>query len=62
VSAHRVVSRTNIRIELSAQGEHTFLLMTHFGLATEDQRTGHQRGWTGALTHLERLFEPRRTP
>jgi uncharacterized protein YndB with AHSA1/START domain len=52
---------TNIRIELSAQGEHTFLVMTHFGLPTEDQRTGHQSGWTGALTNLERLFEPRST-
>jgi uncharacterized protein YndB with AHSA1/START domain len=49
---------TRIRIELSAQGDHTFLLMTHFGLPTEDHRTGHQRGWTGALTNLERLFEP----
>jgi uncharacterized protein YndB with AHSA1/START domain len=53
---------TNIRIELSAQGEHAFLLMTHFGLPTEDERTGHQGGWTGALTNLERLFEPRSTP
>ena len=53
---------TNIRIELSAQGERTFLLMTHFGLPTEDERTGHQGGWTGALTNLERLFEPRSTP
>ncbi|MGH8700920.1 MAG: hypothetical protein ACREVR_07055 [Burkholderiales bacterium] len=25
---------TNIRIELSAQGEDTFLLMTHFGLTS----------------------------
>lgn len=64
MSAHRVVSHveTNIRIELSAQGEHTFLLMTHFGLPTEDERAGHQGGWTGALTNLERLFEPRSTP
>ena len=53
---------TSIRIELSAQGAHTFLLMTHFGLPTEDERAGHQGGWTGALTHLERLFEPRSTP
>jgi uncharacterized protein YndB with AHSA1/START domain len=53
---------TNIRIELSKQGEHTFLLMTHFGLPTEDERTGHQGGWTSALNQLERLFEPRSTP
>ena len=37
---------------MSAQGAHTFLLMTHFGLPTEDERTGHQGGWTGALTNL----------
>ena len=35
---------TSIRIELSEQGEHTFLLMTHFGLPTEDERTSHQGG------------------
>ena len=52
---------TNIRIELSARGEHTFLLMTHFGLP-EDERTGHQSGWTSALNQLERLCEPRSTP
>ena len=50
------------RIELSAQGEHTFLLMTPFGLPTEDGRTSHQSGWTSALNQLERLFEPRSTP
>ena len=69
MNGHNIVSRqewwmhceTNIHIELSAQGEHTFLLMTHFGLPTEDERTGHQGGWTGALTNLERLFEPRST-
>jgi glutathione S-transferase len=53
---------TNVRIELSARGEHTFLLMTHFGLPTEHERTSHQAGWTGALTNLERLFEPGRAP
>jgi len=37
---------------VSAQGAHTFLLMTHFGLPTEDERTCHQGGWTGALTNL----------
>jgi len=53
---------TNIRIELSARGEHTFLLMTHFGLPTDISRTSHRGGWTGALTNLERLFEPGSTP
>jgi uncharacterized protein YndB with AHSA1/START domain len=53
---------TNIRFELSARGEHTFLLMKHFGLPAEGDRTGHQSGWTGALTNLERLFEPGSTP
>jgi uncharacterized protein YndB with AHSA1/START domain len=70
MNGHNIVSRqewwmhceTNIHIELSAQGERTFLLMTHFGLPTEDERTSHQGGWTGALTNLERLFEPRSTP
>jgi uncharacterized protein YndB with AHSA1/START domain len=51
--------QTHIRIELSPRGEHTFLLMTHFGLPTEEQRTGHHSGWTSALNQLERLFEPR---
>ncbi len=49
-------------IELSAQGEHAFLLMTHSVLPTGDERTGHQGGWTGALPNLERLSEPRSTP
>ena len=53
---------TNFRIELGAQGEHAFLLTIHFGLPTDDERTSHQGGWTGALTNLERLFEPRSTP
>jgi uncharacterized protein YndB with AHSA1/START domain len=52
---------TSIRIELTARGEQTFLLMTHFGLPTEGERTGHQSGWTSALNQLERLFEPRST-
>jgi glutathione S-transferase len=52
---------THIRIELSERGEHTFLLMTHFGLPTESDRTSHQAGWTSVLNQLERLFEPRST-
>lgn len=52
---------TNIRIELSAQGEDTFLLMTHFGLPTDDERAFHHDGWSSALNQLERLFEPRST-
>jgi len=54
--------KTHIRIELSTQDEHTLLVMTHFDLPTEDERTGHQDGWTSALTKLERLFEPGSTP
>jgi uncharacterized protein YndB with AHSA1/START domain len=49
---------TSIRFELSVQGDDTFLLMTHDGLPTEDERRGHHGGWTGALTNLERLIEP----
>jgi uncharacterized protein YndB with AHSA1/START domain len=52
---------TRIRIELSPRGEHTFLVMTHFGLPTESQRTGHHQGWSSALNQLERLCEPRST-
>ncbi|HET7794557.1 MAG TPA: SRPBCC domain-containing protein [Rhizobacter sp.] len=49
---------TNIRIELSARGEHTFLAMTHTGLPTEGERISHHEGWSSALNQLERLFEP----
>ena len=44
MTTHEVVSvsKPYIRIELRAQGEHTFLLMTHVGLPTEDQRAAHQ--------------------
>jgi hypothetical protein len=52
----------NSRIEFSAQAEHTFPPMTHFGLPTENERACHQGGWTGALTNRERLFETRSTP
>lgn len=49
---------TTVRIELSARGPHTFLLMTHFGLPTEAERIDHHGGWSSALNQLERLFEP----
>jgi uncharacterized protein YndB with AHSA1/START domain len=52
---------TSIRIELSAQGEHTFLVMTHSGLPTEGERSSHHDGWSSALNQLERLFAPGRT-
>jgi glutathione S-transferase len=48
---------THIRIELSAQGDHTFLVMRHSGLPTDAERSSHHDGWTSALNQLERLFE-----
>lgn len=50
---------TQIRIELSPRGNDTFLVMTHFGLPTDSDRTSHHEGWSSAINNLERLFEPR---
>lgn len=49
--------QTDIRIELTAQGEHTFLLMTHFGIPTDDERSSHHQGWTSVLSNLNRYLE-----
>ncbi|HEX3139037.1 MAG TPA: SRPBCC domain-containing protein [Rhizobacter sp.] len=58
-SAHPLADlETHIRIELSAQGQHTHLLMTHFGLPNEAERVSHHGGWSSALNQLERLFAP----
>ncbi|MDB5523149.1 MAG: Activator of Hsp90 ATPase 1 family protein [Rhizobium sp.] len=48
---------TRISVELTRQGAETLLVMTHFGLPTENERRGHQKGWTGGLDKLELLFQ-----
>lgn len=53
---------TEIRITLTPQGEHTHLLMSHYGLPTDEERSGHHTGWSSALNQLERLYPARSTP
>jgi hypothetical protein len=49
-------------IGLGKQGADTYRLKNQFGQPTKDERVRQSIGWSGALTKLERLFEPRRTP
>lgn len=53
---------TVIRVELSAQGSKTLLVMTHSGLPNEAERAGHEQGWSGAYDKLVALFTQRSDP
>jgi uncharacterized protein YndB with AHSA1/START domain len=48
---------TEITIELTPQGSDTLFVMTHAGLPSEDERRGHEGGWTSAINQLERMFQ-----
>lgn len=47
---------TVIRVELSAQGKDTLMVMTHSGLVSEAERAAHQLGWAGAFNNLDALL------
>jgi glutathione S-transferase len=47
---------TVIRVELSAQGNDTLMVMTHSGLASEAECAAHERGWNGAFDNLVALL------
>jgi uncharacterized protein YndB with AHSA1/START domain len=50
---------TVIRIEFSAQGEETLMVMTHSGLVSEAERAAHEEGWNGAFDKLAVLLAGR---
>jgi uncharacterized protein YndB with AHSA1/START domain len=47
---------TRVQIDLVPEEGQTLLVMAHSGLPSEEERNGHERGWTGALGHLEQLI------
>lgn len=47
---------TIVRVELSAQGSGTLMVMTHSGLIGEAERTDHEQGWSGAFDNLAALL------
>ena len=48
---------SRIEFALRAIDTGTELTFTHALLATDDERRGHEEGWTGALDKLARLFD-----
>ena len=50
------LGETLITIELRPVAEGTELTFTQSGFLDEDVRLGHERGWSGSLDKLERLF------
>jgi uncharacterized protein YndB with AHSA1/START domain len=48
---------SRVEIDLRATDLGTELTLTHSRLRTEASRQSHQRGWTGSLDKLVRLFE-----
>ncbi|BCH29525.1 activator of HSP90 ATPase [Mesorhizobium sp. L-8-10] len=47
---------TIVRVELSAQGSDTLMVMTHSGLLGEHERADHEQGWSGAFDNLAGLL------
>lgn len=43
-----------VTVEFVAAGERTNVLLEHSGLASDESRTRHTAGWTGALDNLAR--------
>ena len=54
-----VPGETLITIELRAIDEGTELTFIQSGFQAEDIRLGHEKGWSGSLGKLERLFKPK---
>jgi uncharacterized protein YndB with AHSA1/START domain len=45
-----------VTVSLSADGNGTLLTLYHEQFVDEKARDGHERGWTGTLDRLEKLF------
>jgi uncharacterized protein YndB with AHSA1/START domain len=48
--------QSQVTISLKADGEATWLTLTHKQFFDEAARDGHNHGWTGALDKLEALY------
>lgn len=48
--------KTLVTVDIRAKGSATEIVLTHEGFATEEQKSNHEMGWTGALDKLGRFL------